>query len=314
VAGDLFIDCSGSRSLLLGQHFGVPLKSYRHVLFNDTALAVQLPYADEHAAVATQTLSTAQASGWVWDIGLPTRRGVGHVYSSAHCSEDEAAAALAAYVAGPGGSAPLASYRKLSFEPGHREHFWHRNCVAVGQAAGFIEPLEASALVMVELSAAMLADCLPATRHDMAALCKQFNDTFVYRWHRIMDFLKLHYVLSQRRDSAYWIDNQSPGSIPQRLAELLSMWRYRTPSRHDINRIEEVFPAASYEYILYGMGFLPQRAQRDETAAERAIAERYLRETRERTRQLLAGLPGNRALLDHIRQHRLKAELPVAAH
>ncbi|MDP3225544.1 MAG: FAD-dependent oxidoreductase, partial [Rubrivivax sp.] len=118
VAGDLFVDCTGMASLLLGQHYGIEFVSQRHVLFNDTALAVQVPYAREDSAIASQTLATAQANGWVWDIGLPTRRGVGHVYSSAHTSDDAAEAALRRYVQSTGGPEDIVSPRKLSFEPG----------------------------------------------------------------------------------------------------------------------------------------------------------------------------------------------------
>jgi tryptophan halogenase len=87
VGGDLFVDCTGLQSLLLGKHYGVPLLSQKHVLFNDTALALQIPYPEEQSPIASQTISTAQSSGWIWDIGLPTRRGVGHVYSSSHISD-----------------------------------------------------------------------------------------------------------------------------------------------------------------------------------------------------------------------------------
>ena len=112
----------------------------------DTALAMQVPYANDGAPIASQTLSTAQGGGWIWDIGLPSRRGVGLVYSSAHLSEADAERTLLDHVARTGGPGNLPAPRKLRFNPGHRERFWHRNCAAVGLAAGFIEPLEASAL------------------------------------------------------------------------------------------------------------------------------------------------------------------------
>ncbi|MCU0989417.1 MAG: tryptophan 7-halogenase, partial [Xanthomonadales bacterium] len=94
VGGDLFIDCTGSSALLLGQHYGIPMVSRRQTLFCDTALALQVPYASGDSPIASHTLSTAQAAGWIWDIGLPTRRGVGHVYSSAHTTDAAAEAAL----------------------------------------------------------------------------------------------------------------------------------------------------------------------------------------------------------------------------
>jgi hypothetical protein len=307
VAGDLFIDCSGMRSLLLGQHFAVPLLAQKQVLFNDSALAVQVPYADADAPIASQTTSTAQSSGWIWDIGLPTRRGIGHVYSGAHISDAEAERELRAYIRAHGGPEDIPSPRKLSFEPGYRSHFWHRNCVAIGLSAGFIEPLEASALALVELSLTMLSEDMPATRAAMDITARRFNAAFTYRWERVIDFLKLHYVLSRRRDSDYWRDNCRPEALPARLAELLTLWRHRSPSRHDFYRIEEVFPAASYQYILYGMGcgMDPQEAQR--RARHAGEADAFFHDAAALTRKMLAALPDNRALLAHIGRHGLPA-------
>ena len=316
--GDLFIDCSGMQSLLLGQHYGVPLCSQKHVLFNDTALAVQVPYPIADAPIASQTISTAQRSGWVWDIGLPTRRGVGYVYSSAHSSDAAAEAELRAYIEQSGGTIELAAPRKISFQPGYRQTFWHRNCVAIGLSSGFIEPLEASALALVELSAEMLSAQMPPTRTTMDIVAQRFNDAFRYRWQRVIEFLKLHYVLTQRRDSDYWRDNCRSESIPERLRELLLLWRELPPSRYDFYRIEEVFPSASYQYVLYGMGFRPDRVpparQSDQTAlveseraAKAALADGYFREAATLTKRMLAALPSNRELINHIHRSGLQA-------
>jgi hypothetical protein len=301
--GDLFIDCTGMQSLLLGQHYQIPLISQKHVLYNDSALAVQIAYPSADHPIASQTSSTAQSAGWIWDIGLPTRRGVGHVYSSAHIGDDQAEAELRAYIVQTGGPQDIPQPRKLSFNPGYREKFWHRNCVAIGLSAGFIEPLEASALAIVEMSAAMVGDDLPATREAMDIVARRFNEAFIYRWERVIDFLKLHYVLSRRRDTAYWRDNTS--DVPERLGELLTLWRHRAPSRSDFYRIEEVFPSASYQYILYGMGHRsafgavvkPQQA---------AAADGYFHEAATLTKKMLGALPDNRALIDHIKRHGLQ--------
>ncbi|AXA93292.1 tryptophan halogenase family protein [Massilia sp. YMA4] len=297
LAGDLFIDCTGMQSLLLGQHYGIGLVDQRHVLFNDSALAVQVPYLNEDSPIASQTTSTAQRAGWIWDIGLPTRRGIGHVYSSAHTSDDGAAADLCAYLGTD------ATPRKLTFQPGYRRTFWHRNCVAIGLSAGFIEPLEASALALVELSAALVSDDLPATRATMDAVARRFNDAFTYRWERVIEFLKLHYVLS-RRPGAYWDDHRDERSIPVRLQELLALWRHRPPSRLDFHRIEEVFPSASWQYVLYGMGFTPEPGGTRRT--DPTVAAQYYREAADLTRRMLGALPSNRALIDHIRRHGLQ--------
>ena len=300
VEGDLFIDCTGSAALLLGQHYGVPLVSRRATLFCDTALALQVPYAREDSPIASHTVSTAQEAGWIWDIGLPTRRGVGHVYSSAHTTDEAAETALRKYVEATGGAVDGAP-RKISFDPGYRQTFWHRNCVAVGIAAGFIEPLEASALALIELSAAMLSEDLPATRELMDVAARRFNERFHYRWERVIDFLKLHYLLSRRGDAEFWIDNRRAETATPRLLELLRLWRYRAPSRRDFHEIEEIFPAASYQYVLYGMGFQPEALAAAGGPDDQVRAEGLIRESAALGRKYLAGLPCNRALIDHVR-------------
>jgi tryptophan halogenase len=301
---DLFIDCSGGASVLLGQHFQEPFISRQSVLFNDRALAVQVPYSDNNQAIASATLSTAQRAGWVWDIGLPTRRGVGYVYSSAHSSDMQAEQDLRAYLEPTMGkkNAEAAEFRQLKINPGHRASFWQKNCVAVGMSAGFIEPLEASALALVELSAAMIRDSMPANRELIAVAAERFNERFQYRWDRVIDFLKLHYVLSQRRDSDYWRDHRAASSIPDRLQELLNLWRYQAPSRLDFVQTDEIFPAASYQYVLYGMGFTtesPVVARRSENIE---LARRHYDENAAQVQRLLGGLPSNRELLEKLRQ------------
>ena len=305
IEGDLFIDCSGLPSVLLGQHYQVALQSQQHVLFNDSALALQVPYTNDHAPLASATIATAHAEGWTWDIGLPTRRGVGLVYSSAHTSHEAAEAALHNHIRRSGGPGNLPAPRHIRFTPGYRERFWHRNCVAVGLSSGFIEPLEASALALVELSVAMIRDELPSNRADMDLVAKRFNDAFSYRWARIIDFLKLHYALSQRNDSDYWREHRLTENQPERLRELLQLWRHRAPYRNDLFRFEEVFPAASYQYVLYGMGFKPERAAI--RPGRLAQARDSFHKTATMTKRLLGGLPRHRDLIHHIRAHGIPA-------
>jgi tryptophan halogenase len=274
-------------------------------LFNDTAMALQVPYPDANTPIASQTMSTAQHSGWIWDIGLPTRRGTGYVYSSAHTTDEAARDALQAYVVKTGGPQDAGAARKLSFEPGYRSEFWHKNCVAIGLSAGFIEPLEASALALVELSASMLSDEMPATRGGMEFAARRFNEVFRYRWERVIDFLKLHYVLTRRKGSDYWRDNCQTESIPQRLRELLELWQHQSPSRYDLTRIDEVFPSASYQYVLYGMGFVPQPRSTARRADDMGAANAYFQEAASLTRKMLAALPDNRELIAHIRRNGL---------
>lgn len=305
VAGDLFIDCTGHASMLLGDHFGVPFLDRSDVLFNDRALAVQVPV-DPASPIASQTDATAHAAGWIWDIGLPTRRGVGCVYASAFMDDDHAAATLAAYL---GCDPAELGARKLSFRSGHRERFWERNCVAVGLSAGFLEPLEASAIVLIELSLNALIDNFPTTRGSMDIHARRFNALFRYRWDRIVEFLKLHYVPSTRTDP-YWRAHRDPASIPERLAELLELWRHQPPSIADFPMVDEIFPAVSYQFVLYGMGFPvppPAVIASDPDAVTRAIAQ-----AAQRGRTLAASLPTNRAYLDALRAAAPRTALEIS--
>jgi len=302
INGDLFVDCTGTKCLLLGEHLDVAFISKRHILFNDTALAVQVPYTEENDDIASATISTAQKSGWIWDIGLPSRRGVGYTYSSRHSDEQTARKELINYLSKSIGSeqAVNLTIKKLSFIPGHREKFWHKNCVAIGMSAGFLEPLEASALAMIELSATMLCEELPANRSHMEIIAKRFNDRFNYRWQRTIEFLKLHYVLSQRRDSVYWRENQVLESIPERLQELIVHWRHQAPSRYDFVQNEEIFPSASYQYVLYGMNFETKLREHLSKFDDINTAMKIFKNNEDKLNQCLAGLPSNRALINHL--------------
>ncbi|MBB1086986.1 tryptophan 7-halogenase [Lysobacter sp. SG-8] len=305
VEGDLFVDCTGLRALLIGEHFKVAAESCGDTLFNDRAIAVQVPYATEDTPIACQTLSTACPHGWIWDIGLQTRRGVGHVYSSAHCNDALAAETLRRHVVATGGADPdPASMRVIRFDPGFRRRQWHRNCVAIGLSSGFVEPLESSSLVLVELAATLLSEQMPATRAAMDTISKRFNEAFEYRWDRVVDFLKLHYVLS-RRGEDYWRAHRDAASVPPRLQELLALWRHQPPSRYDLPRVDEVFPSASYQYVLYGMGFRPEPRATRRRMDDPRPAEGYFAEAATLARRMLAGLPDHRALLKHARSQGL---------
>ncbi|MBT8086198.1 MAG: tryptophan 7-halogenase [Woeseia sp.] len=303
IGGDIFIDCTGFGSMLLGKHFGIPYCEKKSILFNDSALAMQIDYTEHSSPIASQTLSTAQSAGWIWDIGLTTRRGIGYTYSSEHTNDDDAIESLRSYILQSGGM-PAEPFepRKIVFRPGHREKFWHRNCVAVGMSAGFLEPLEASALVLVELAAKMISEELPANHRVMEIVAKRYNEKFLYRWDRIIDFLKLHYVLSRRTDSDFWIDNRRDESIPDSLQELLALWKYQSPGHRDFSQIEEVFSAASYQYILYGMGFETTPRSNARQARNAGKAQQLFIENMKNANKIMANLPTNRELLNQIGQ------------
>jgi len=289
INGDLFIDCTGQRSLILGGHFGIEFEDQTHILFNDRAVVTQVPVGAE-TTIVSETISTAHKAGWIWDIGLQNRRGVGCVYASEYMDDQTAELTLRNYI-----DDPSLSVRLLKFKSGFRSKFWHKNCVAIGLSAGFLEPLEASAIVLVELSAERLAENLPVNRSVMAIEAGKFNKLFRYRWERIIDFLKLHYVLSQREEP-YWADNRDPKSIPQRLQDYLDVWKYSPPSQSDFEHASEVFPAASYQFIYYGMGMKPRTHPTLKPKITKEI-QKHMRSIVSKQRSYAAGLPTNRALL-----------------
>jgi len=293
ISGELFIDCTGHAALLIGGELGVEWIDRSDTLFNDRALAAQVPVA-QGSPIASQTISTAHPAGWIWDIGLPGRRGIGCVYASRFMDDDSAEAELRAYIAKVLPDAPDVPVRRLSFPTGHRARFWQGNCLAIGLSAGFIEPLEASAIVMIELSLNALIDNFPASDAAMSVHAQRFNALFRYRWDRIVEFLKLHYVLSRRSDP-YWLAQRDPASVPPRLAEMLALWRDQPPSTWDFPQVDEIFSAESHQYILYGMGYpVPPGS----TGGDRALAA--LAEQRQRARALVSALPTNRDYLDTI--------------
>lgn len=297
VAGGFFLDCSGFSALLIGRTLGAGFTSCADYLFNDRALALQLPYDCPDAPVLPYTLATAHEAGWTWDIGLSERRGIGYVYSSRHCSDEDAEATLRRYL-GPQGAA-LAP-RPLRFETGYRETQWIGNCVALGLSAGFFEPLESTGIMLIEAALKMIGDFLvPADRTAREAAARSFNRLMAARFERIVTFLKLHYCITRRTDTAYWRDNTDPASIPENLQDMLLQWRRRPPSRFDFVVDLETFLPPSYHYILYGMGFETRLA-----AGERHYpGAREAREAFARVRTAQSGalgaLPDHRSLLNH---------------
>ena len=299
IHADFYLDCTGTRGLLINQTYNIGWMDIKDIILNDTALAVQVPYPDEAHPIKTHTLATAQTAGWIWDIGLQNRRGVGHVYSSAHISEDQATQQLVDYIDQPEQDL---SIRKIPLHHGYRNKFWHKNCVAVGMSAGFVEPLEASAIFLLDAAANMIAAQFPRDRSQMKYVEDRFNQHFSMRVERTIEFIKLHYCISQRNDSQYWLDNRLESGIPQNLRERLAFWKTHPPSKYDFDNAWEPFNLDSYLYVLYGMDYPTNLSHNKAAFTEVQRASRRFSEIDKATSILRDKLPQQRELVDKVRQ------------
>jgi flavin-dependent dehydrogenase len=294
---DLYIDCTGFRAQLIGAALGVPFKSCRDVLFCDTALAMQVPYSDPRAAIASYTISTAHEGGWTWDIGLDNRRGIGCVYSSSHLDEQRAEQILRNHV---GPAAADLAIRKLGFDAGYREINWKHNCIAIGLSSGFFEPLEATGIMFTEVAAVMLSNLFP-WGGDLEIAARQYNELMRRRYERALDFIKLHYCISERRDSSFWHDNVDNATIPDSLQELLRRWRHRPPDSIDIDTNVDIFTEASWQYVLYGMGYKTDLSAKAGVFKYHDEARAAFAEIQRQADYACRTLPTNRELLESVR-------------
>lgn len=299
IHADFFIDCSGSKGLLIEQALQVSWHSISDCIFNDTAMAIQVPNESDNCPIATHTMATATDSGWIWDIGLQHRRGIGHVYSSHHCSDDMAETALRNYI---GDKADELSVRKIKMKTGYRDTFWKNNCVAIGMSAAFIEPLEASAIFLTDAAATMLAEQFPRNIESVPLVCKKFNQTFQLRWEKTLDFIKLHYCISDRRDSRYWIDNCQQASIPESLQQKLAHWRYHPPSKYDFEYAFEPFVLDSYLFVLYGMNFPTDIRHNLSSYPDTESAKQHFSNIQAMGERLKRELPSQRELVSKVYQ------------
>jgi len=252
LAADFFVDCTGFASLLIGQTLKTPFIPYAENLFNDAAIAMPTPL---EGPIESQTTSTALRHGWAWKIPLTNRHGNGYVYSSAHCSADEAETELRRHLGLLDADTPA---RHLKMRVGRMAKQWHRNCVAVGLSQGFIEPLEATALLFVQRTAAALVEALEGGDLGPAAQ-ERFNDTMRTRFENTRDYIVAHYKTNSRIDTDYWRANAENMQLSDSLQGLLMTWMSRKPLAAGLRqgRFGGGYPIVSWYALLAGMGVFP---------------------------------------------------------
>lgn len=296
---DLYVDCTGLRSRLIGGALQSPFRSRTDVLFVDRAVAMQVPYPRPDTPIACYTIATAQEAGWTWDIGLQQRRGVGYVYSSRHSDATRAEEVIRRHLgAAADGLEPL----HIKFETGYRPEHWRANCVGIGLAGGFVEPLESTGIALVELGTYLLTHLLPTDLDQMERAAKHFNAMMCARYERVLDFIKMHYCLTQRRDTAFWIDNTDAASIPETLRDRLAAWRHRPPHRLDFVTDLEMFMPSSWQYVLYGMEFKTDLASMRSSYPRMDEARREFEAIQQVSQHAVRDLPAHRTLVEQMCQ------------
>lgn len=246
VDGELFVDCSGLRALLIEQALQTGYVDWTHWLPCDRAMAV----ASESVGLDTPyTRATALAAGWQWRVPLQHRVGNGYVYSSRHLSDDEAAATVLANLDGK----PLGEPRPLRFTTGMRKQFWNRNVVAVGLASAFLEPLESTSIYLAQSSITRLLALFP--KRDFNPLLRErYNREASFEHERVRDFLILHYHATERDDTPFW-DACRTMAIPDSLRETIDL--FRRDGRYFRNG-EDFFALPSWVQVMLGQRIVPQ--------------------------------------------------------
>lgn len=246
IAADLFIDCSGFRALLIEQTMKTGYEDWSHWLPCDRAMAVPCTRV---APLTPYTRSTAHESGWQWRIPLQHRTGNGLVYSSRHIDDDAAEKLLLANLDG----AQLADPNRLRFTSGKRRKAWNRNCVALGLAGGFLEPLESTSIHLVQSAAIRLVRLLPGAGFDQANI-DEFNRQTDFEWERVRDFIVLHYWATERDDSEFWRYCRNM-ELPDTLQRKIDLWR---ANGRIFREDEELFSEESWIQVFLGQGIVPR--------------------------------------------------------
>jgi tryptophan halogenase len=286
LAADLFIDATGFRGRLIEQALGDPWIDWTRFMLCDRAVALPL---SRSASFPTYTLSTALAAGWRWEIPLSSRTGSGYVYSSQHLTAEAATQAL---IERSGlRRARSADPRQLTIRVGRRQNFWLRNCVSVGLASGFVEPLESTGIHLIQASVMSLLEYLP----DLAfneALQNAYNARLAAVYDEVRDFIMLHYLLSAREEP-FWRDARNV-PLPDTLRQTLAVY-------DETGRIENIrlrlFIEPSYFAILAGNERLPRRPIAEADTANAAQLGRLMARLKSSNDQLASAMPLHKTVL-----------------
>jgi glycine/D-amino acid oxidase-like deaminating enzyme len=286
VPGDLFVDCTGFRGLLINQALGEPVLSYQDALPNDRAVALRVPTDMATTGIRPCTTATAADSGWIWTIPLMHRIGTGYVYASDYCTPEKAEQTLRDFV-GPEATGLTANHIRMRI--GRSRRSWVKNCVAIGLTSGFVEPLESTGIFFIQHGIEQLVKHFPFHGWDRH-LCDSYNRARAMCMDGVRDFLVLHYLAAGRADNDYWRDT-SRRPVPDSLAEQLELWQSSLPATDTVFPHYHGFEPYSYACMLLGLGGVPTRPLPALSLLEPAAALNEFKLARAQARTLLNTLP-----------------------
>jgi tryptophan 6-halogenase len=249
IDGDLFVDCTGFRGLLISQALEEPFVSYQHCLPNDRAVALRVPADMAREGIRPCTTATAMDAGWIWTIPLFGRNGMGYVYASDYCTPDEAERTLRDF-AGPAARDLEANHIRMRI--GRVRNSWVNNCVAIGLASGFVEPLESTGIFFIQHGIEQLVKHFPDESWDPSVI-RHYNQLVARCLDGVREFLTLHYRGAARADTPYWQATKER-ELPDGLAERLELWSRKLPDTETISPYYHGFEPYSYTAMLMGLG------------------------------------------------------------
>ncbi len=302
---EFVIDCTGFRGLILGEALGEKFESWGGHLLCDRALALQTAHA-EPDRLETCTTATALGAGWVWNVPLYSRIGAGYVFSSAHRTDDQAIEEFLAHLAGLGHRV-TETPKVIPMRIGRRRRSWVGNCVGIGLAGGFIEPLEATAIYAIDMTVRHFIHHFP-DREVSPKLAERFNRRVEELHHNILDFIQMHYVTSNR-DEPFWVAAREDVTPTDTLADNLELWRHVLPGGGDLAH-SGLFDKWSYLFCLYGKGFFDGSSFAAEGSVVGEDWAAYKAALAAQKRGLVEGLPDHRELVAHIRGEPAEAPAP----
>jgi len=305
IDGDLFIDCTGFRGLLINKALKEPFISFSDALLCDSAIAMQTPRDNAAQGMNPYTTATALKSGWVWNIPLYERDGAGYVYSSAFETPEQAEREFRKHL---GSAADKCNAHHIKMRIGRCRNAWVKNCVAIGLSNAFVEPLESTGIFFIQHGIEELVSAFPDRTID-PAFVNQYNKALARCVDGVKDFLTIHYVASNREDTPFWKATKEEIRLSEELESRMQQWKTNFPNPRNINQNYHGFEAYSYSVMLEGLGYLPQRSLPVLDHIGDGRAQEVFGEISERANFLTRTLPSLYEYLSSIRKTHRQLEL-----